>query len=158
MSIQTRRRISLICSVVLLTALLFLLSWFLIRGAELHFLKEFPTDCDIVCTKETCNLGTGEYESEEFSISPEQLTEVLTLLRKNTYWRIPSSTITHDEDVSYYIYCKFSQDTRQEYLIISFIGNYAISITSSVEDFNHTGFLRILNKGFFPKLEAILTP
>ena len=88
MSIKTRRMISLICFFLSVTGLLLLLSWFFIWGVELPFLKEFSTDCEIICTKETWNHGTGEYQSEEFSISPEQLTEVLTLLRKNTFAQI----------------------------------------------------------------------
>ena len=157
MSIKTRRMISLVCFVLSITGLLLLLSWFYVRGTEFRFLKALPEASEIVCTKQTWNLGTGDYETEEFHLTQNQLTDVLTLVRKNAYWRILSSTITHDEDVSYYISCEFLGDARQEYLIISFVGNYAVTITSSVGEFNHEGFLRILSKDFMNELEAILT-
>lgn len=158
MSIKTKRIISLACFVISVTGLLLLLSWFYIRGAELHLLKDIPADCEIICTKQTQDPVTKEFETEEFPLSRDQLTDVLSLVRKNAYWRIHSFTITHNEMVDYHIYCKFSRETRQEYLILSFVGDYAVAITSSVEKLNHDGFLRNLNKNFLTELESIITP
>jgi len=161
MNPKTRRIIRIIClaaCAISLVMLFLLLSWFYIRGAEFRFLKELPADCEVTYTKEVWNDSTKEYDTVDFSLTKEQLTDVLALMEKGAYWRILSRTITHDEDAIYYIFCEFSKDSNQHYLVISFVGGYAVAIDSSVPEFAQNGFLRILNKSFLSELESIIIP
>ena len=153
---KIKRNLPLIFLILSLTGLILLVSWFLVRGAEFRLMKELPAEVEIDCHKMNWNPAAGETETEEIHLTREQLTEVLNLVRKNAYWRVLGNTIYHHENVNYDIICTFTQDSRTEHLMISVIGNYAVVVANSTEDTADKGFLRILDKDFLEKLEAIL--
>jgi hypothetical protein len=106
--------------------------------------------------KQTWNHSTGDYETEESPLTQEQLNEALTLVKKNAFWRMLKKTVAHNEDVTYTVYCEFTRNDYLQYLNITFIGDYAVTVSSSVDAYNCDAFLKILNKKLLPQLEAIL--
>ena len=156
MTPKTKRIINLVCLGAWVVGLVLLLSWFFIRGAEFRFGQELNDASEILLIKQTWNHGTGDYEKEEFHLTQEQLNEALTLVKKNAFWRMLAGTITHNEDVTYTVYCEFTGNDYLQYLNITFVGDYAVTVSSSVESYNRDHFLRILNKNLLPQLEAIL--
>ena len=161
MNPKTGRLLKIVCLIVCaasLLLLLLLLGWFYVRGAEFRFLEDLPTDCEVTFGRQALHSGSEEYELEEFTVTKEQLDEALALLKKNAYWRMLSRSISHNEDTIYYIFFEFSQESKEEYLVVSFVGGYAVSIDSSVEEFTQDGFLRILNRNFLSELESIIAP
>ena len=156
MTPKTKRMINLVCLAVWVLGLVLLLSWFFLRGAEIRFGQELNDASEILLIKQTWNHSTGDYETEESPLTQEQLNEALTLVKKNAFWRMLSGTITHNEDVTYTVYCEFTRNDYLQYLNITFIGDYAVTVSSSVDAYNCDAFLKILNKNLLPKLEAIL--
>ena len=156
MTQKTKRVINLVCLAAWVIGLVLLLSWFFVRGAEFRFGAELGDASEIVFIKQTWNQSAEDYDTEEVHLTQEQLNEVLTLVKKNAFWRMLSGTITHNEDVTYTVYCEFTQNGYLQYLNITFVGGYAATVSSSVEAYDQTNFLRILNKNLLPQLEAIL--
>ena len=149
-----------VCAIALLLLVL-MLSWFYVRGAEFRFLEELPGDCKVTVSKQILTGGTEEpvqSEEEEITLTREQLDGVLTLLKKNAYWRMLKRTISFKDDTLYNIFFEFSRDSHEEYLIVTFVGGYAVAADSSVAEYATNGFLRTLNKDFLSKLEAIIQP
>ena len=150
---KTRRIINISVAALLVIALLWALCWFYVRGATLRVLKAIPSDCEITVTAMYWD-GTTD-NREEFVLSQEQATALLELLQSTDYWRDLSTTITHNEPVTYEIFCVFDLDSQQEMVHISCLGGYALHINSSTDKWNGKGFLRIINKTFLSQLESI---
>ena len=150
---KTKRIITISIAVLLVIALLWALCWFYVRGAGLHVLKAIPSDCEITVTA-TYWDGTPD-NSKEFVLSQDQTMALLELLQSTDYWRDLSSTITHNEPVSYEIFCVFDLDSQQEVVHISCAGGYAIAINSSVDKWDEKGFLLVMNETFLSQLESI---
>lgn len=151
---MTRKRIvNVSIAALLVIALLGALCWFYVSGAKLRVLKAIPSDCDITVTA-TYWDGTPD-NREEFVLSQGQTMALLELLQSTDYWRDLSSTITHNESVSYEIFCVFDLDSQQEMVHISCAGGYAIAINSSVDKWDEKGFLLVMNETFLSQLESI---
>jgi hypothetical protein len=150
---KTKRIINISVAALLVIVLLWTLCWFYVRGATLRVLKAIPSDCEITVTAMYWD-GTTD-NREEFVLSQEQATALLELLQSTNYWRDLSTTIMHNEPVTYEIFCLFDLDSQQEMVHISCAGGYAIAINSSVDKWDEDGFLRIINKTFLSQLESI---
>ena len=150
---KTKRIINISVAALLVIALLWALCWFYVSGATLRVLKAIPSNCEITVTA-TYWDGTPDNQ-EEFVLSQDQTIALLELLQSTDYWRDLSTTITHNEPVSYEIFCVFDLDSQQEMVHISCAGGYAIAINSSVDKWDERGFLLVMNKTFLSQLESI---
>ena len=155
MRAKIRRIVNISVPAVLITAFLLTLSWFYISGSELRFLQDIPADCDAGVSIWSWNEADSDYKSD---LTYEQLTQVLELLQSSSYWRIPASSITHNEQTFYNVFITYKVDGIAQYLTITSSGDYAVNIYGSQELPFDNCFLRLRDKDWIAKLDAILMP
>lgn len=158
MKMNIHRIVNISVSVILVAAVLLTFSWFYVSGSELSFLKSLPTDCTASVTIWSLggtNSNRNEYEAD---LSQDQLSQILELLQSSSFWRDPASAIIHHEQKTYTILINYESDGTAQYLSITSSGGYAVNISGSQEIPFENNFLRIRNKNWVSKLDAILAP
>lgn len=156
MNTKTRRFISISVSVILVAAIVLTFSWFYVRGAELRFLQDIPADCEAsvsIWTWDGTDADDNKYESV---LTQEQLSQIFDLLQSSSYWRDPASSITHHEKTTYTVFVPYESDGKAQFLSITISGGYAVLMNSSQDFPFENDFLRIQDKNWVAKLDAIL--
>ncbi len=158
MSTKTRRIISISVSVILVAAIILTFSWFYVRGAELRFLQEIPAGREATVSIWSWSFDgmTTDHNQYEADLTQDQLSQVLNLMQSSSYWRDPASSITHNEKSTYTIFITYDSDSTAQYLSITSSGGYAVLMNSSQDIPFENDFLRIRDKDWVAKLDAIL--
>ena len=156
MNTKTRRIINISFSVILMAAFILTFSWFYVRGAELRFLQDIPADCEATVSIWTWDGTSADGNNYEFALTREQLSQIFDLLQSSSYWRDPASSITHHEQTTYTVFITYEIDGNAQYLSITSSGGYAVLMNSSQDIPFENDFLRIRDKDWFAKLDAIL--
>ena len=125
MRTKIRRIIKISVSVVLIVAFLLTFHWFYVSGSELRFLQDIPADCTAGVSIWSWDEADSDYQSD---LTYEQLTQVLELLQSSSYWRIPASSITHNEQTTYTVFINYKIDGSAQYLTITSSGGYAVNM------------------------------
>lgn len=152
MNTKPRRIINISVSIVLTAAFLLAFSWFHVSGSELRFLQDIPTDCTAGVSIWSWDEAGSDYKSD---LTHSQLTQFLELLQSSSYWRIPTSYITHNERSTYTVFINYKIDGTAHYLSITSSGGYAVQILGSQELPFDNDFLRIRDKDWIANLDAI---
>ena len=152
MRTKIRRIIKISVSVVLIVAFLLTFHWFYVSGSELRFLQDIPTDCTAGVSIWSWDEADSDYKSD---LTYEQLTQVLELLQSSSYWRIPAPSITHNEQTTYTVFINYEIDGSAQYLSITSCGGYAVKILGSLDNPFARDFLRIRDKDWVARLDAI---
>lgn len=154
MSTKTRRIINISFCVILMAAFILTFSWFYIGGSELRFLQDIPADCTAGVSIWSWDEAVSDYKAD---LTHAQLTQLLQLIQSSSYWRIPASSITYNEHKTMYtVFITHKIDGIAQYLTITSCGDYAVNIYGSQELPFDNGFLRIRDKDWVAKLDAIL--
>ena len=154
MRAKIRLIVNISVPVVLITAFLLTLSWFYVSGSELRFLQEIPADCTAGVSIWSWDEADSDYKAD---LTHAQLTQFLQLIQSSSYWRIPASSITYNEHKTIYtVFITYKIDGIAQYLTITSSGDYAFNIYGSQELPFDNGFLRIRDKDWVAKLDAIL--
>ena len=156
MNMKTRRIINISFSVILMAAFILTFSWFYVRGAELRFLQDIPADCEATVSIWTWDGTSADGNNYEFALTREQLSQIFDLLQASSYWRDPASSITHHEQTTYTVFITYEIDGTTQYLSITSSGGYAVLMNSSQDIPFENDFLRIRDKDWVAKLDAIL--
>ena len=156
MNTKTRRIINISFSVILMAAFILTFSWFYVRGAELRFLQDIPADCEATVSIWTWDGTSADGNNYEFALTGEQLSQIFNLLQSSSYWRDPASSITHHEQTTYTVFITYEIDGNAQYLSITSSGGYAVLMNSSQDIPFENDFLRIRDKDWVAKLDAIL--
>ena len=158
MSTKTRRIINISISIVLVAAFLLTFSWFYVSGSELRFLQDIPADCAAAVSVWSWSFdgSTTDDNQYEADLTQNQLLQILELLQSSSYWRYPASSITHNERSTYTVLITYEIDGTAQYLSITSSGGYAVNINGSQAIPFKNGFLRIRDKDWIAKLDAIL--
>ena len=156
MNTKTRRIINISSSVILMAAFILTFSWFYVRGAELRFLQDIPADCEATVSIWTWDGTSADGNNYEFALTREQLSQIFDLLQASSYWRDPASSITHHEKNTYSVFVTYKIDGTTQYLSITSSGGYAVLMNSSQDIPFENDFLRIRDKDWVAKLDAIL--
>ena len=156
MNTKTRRIINISFSVILMAAFILTFSWFYVRGAELRFLQDIPADCEATVSIWTWDGTSADDNNYEFALTGEQLSQIFNLLQSSSYWRDPASSITHHEQTTYTVFITYEIDGNAQYLSITSSGGYAVLMNSSQDIPFENDFLRIRDKDWVAKLDAIL--
>ena len=156
MNMKTRRIINISFSVILMAAFILTFSWFYVRGAELRFLQDIPADCEATVSIWTWDGTSADGNNYEFALTREQLSQIFDLLQSSSYWRDPASSITHHEQTTYTVFITYEIDGTTQYLSITSSGGYAVLMNSSQNITFENDFLRIRDKDWVAKLDAIL--
>ena len=153
MSTKTRRITNISFCVILMAAFIVTFSWFYVDGSELRFLQNLPDNCVA-----TVSIWSWDETTEDRSVTltQGQLTQILELFQSSSYWRDPSSVIYHDEKTTYDIFITYKSNSTAQCLSITSSGGYAINISGSQELPFDNDFLRIRDKEWVAKLDAIL--
>ena len=152
MRTKIRRIVNISVSVILAAAFVLTLSWFYVSGSELGFLQDIPADCTAGVSIWSWDEAVSDYKAD---LTYEQLTQVLELLQSSSYWRIPASSITHNEQTTYTVFINYKIDGSAQYLTITSSGGYAVNIAGSQELPFKNHFLRIRDKDWVARLDAI---
>ena len=156
MTTKTRRIIKICVSVILVAASLLTLSWFYVSGSELRFLQDIPADCTAGVSIWSWDEAVSDYKAD---LTYEQLTQLLELLQSSSYWRIPTPSISYSGHKTIYtVFITYKIDGIAQYLTITSTGDYAVNIDSSQEFPFKYDFLRLRDKDWVAKLNAILSP
>lgn len=158
MNTKTRRIINISISFILVTAFLLSFTWFYVSGSELSFLQDLPADCTASVSIWSWSFDgmTTDPDQYEAELTQDQLSRILELLQSSSYWRDPASSITHKEKSTYTIFITYDRDSSAQYLSITISGGYAVNMYSSQEIPFKNDFLRIRDKDWVAKLDAIL--
>lgn len=155
MRMTIHRIMSISVSVVLLAAIILTFSWFYVRGAELRFLQNIPADCKAAVSIWSWDETSADRNEYEAVLTIEQLSQIFDLLQSSSYWRDPTSSITHHEETTYTVFVTYESDGTAQYLSITFIGGYAVNISGSQKIPFENNFLRIRDKDWAAKLNAV---
>lgn len=154
MSMKIHRIIKISVSVVLIVAFLLTFSWFHISGSELRFLQDIPADCTASVSIWSWDEAVSDYKAD---LTYDQLTQLLELLQSSSYWRIPTSSISYNGHKTIYtVFITYQIDGIAQYLTVTSTGDYAVNIDGSQELPFDNRFLRLRDKDWVAKLEAIL--
>lgn len=154
MRAKIRRIVNISVPVVLIIAFLLTLSWFYVSGSELRFLQDIPADCTAGVSIWSWDETVSDYKSD---LTYEQLTQFLELLQSSSYWRIPASSITYYEQKTVYtVFITYKIDGIAQYLTITSSGDEAVNIYGSQELPFDNCFLRLRDKDWVAKLDAVL--
>ena len=156
MRTKTRRIINISFSVILMAAFILTFSWFYVRGAKLRFLQDIPADREATVSIWTWDGTSADGNEYESALTQEQLSQIFNLLQSSSYWRDPASSITHHEKTTYTVFVTYERDGTAQYLSITSSGGYAVLINSSQDIPFENDFLRIRDKDWVAKLDAIL--
>lgn len=151
MNTKTRRIINISVSIILTAAFLLAFSWFHVSGSELRFLRDIPADCTAGVSIWSWDEAVSDYNSD---LNYTQLTKLLELLQSSSYWRIPASSITHNEQTTYTVFINYKIDGTAQYITITSCGSYAVNINGSQELPFDNDFLRIRDKDWVKKLDT----
>ena len=80
----------------------------------------------------------------------------MNLLQSSSYWRDPASSISHHEKSTYTVFITYETDGTAQYISITISGGYAVLMNSSQDIPFENDFLRIRDKDWVAKLDAIL--
>ena len=158
MNTKTRRILNISLSVVLAAAIILTFSWFFVRGTELRFLRDIPADCEATVSIWSWSFdgSSTDHNQYEADLTQAQLSQLLDLLQSSSYWRDPASSISHHENSTYTVFITYEIDGTAQYLSITISGGYAINIYGSQDIPFKNNFLRIRDKDWVAKLDAIL--
>lgn len=160
MKTKTRRIIKISVSVILVAASLLTFSWFYVSSSELSFLQDIPADCTagVSIWSWSYDDSTEVRNEYEADLTQNQLLQLLELLQSSSYWRIPTSSINHNEQTTYTVFITYEIDGTAQYLSITSSGGYAVNFSGSQEIPFENDFLRIRDQNWIAKLDAIFMP
>ena len=148
-------------SFILIAALILvcigLVFWLYVDGSQLPLpegegIAGYATRLDIVFDPAASETT---HETISFDLTNRQVSALLQLLRESSYRRARyGSSVSFSGDITYAISLAYQAGDRQETALITILDNELIHVLAAPD--NASGYLKITDPDFLPKLQAIL--